>query len=734
VNQTDELQTFESAILLRDQAWRCAINYSHCSKGATARPRTEPYLIVEAQLCRARQSFNGLWANPKKQSTLAKVYLATQRTIYFQSDRQFSGIHCKLNRLQPSRDGPRNPRLRDMMHLKVDEAPSLLHADRRGLLQVRVIQVLAGHQFEGRRYERRGREFTSTRYADPCREVLRRTTPGALNVISFHRGIIGCQPDLIELSRDRTIVTLAGIDQTAPRNKKLTNDTFIAQDGQLDIRAKLSLASEDQEDAVERGNELRIYLPREEPQAIRWAVLNCHDYTHVNIIAALLRYKIELLVVVAHNPATRLYWEYAISDIHRLFCHIVIVNIGEWGGSGVFAPFRRIGYDKNAEISAAGQIFGIRGKSEIDATIELDFRELRRLRKTFAAKGFKADAIAKEGIGPFTAVVPSEHFMCTFDRPAGPPPVKLVEDVPTAWESRNIRVAIGQLNSMSVPDYVASTYRIRKHPNCRRFLRRLESHLTDLKKRCKLLKTPPGRPKLDVLLLPEVFVPRTYLDRLQSLSNELGATVICGIDYPDGGEETNANECAILRPHTELLKYRKITRSQYDAWRTEKPTTRMPLKPRGDTMYRFVNSQGEGFGVLVCYDYSHFDLIHKINLEGRPEPLDVLFVVAHNPFGLLYRSCCIADSHRFYQYIVMCNVSEFGGSGAFGPVRTPGARQTIVEVGKGTEAIALAELDIGGLREARRKTDHELHKKEFMRRPGLFQDTIIDGTLPQVSE
>ncbi|UQE03541.1 hypothetical protein [Bradyrhizobium japonicum] len=606
------------------------------------------------------------------------------------------------------------------MPFRVDLQHSSLSAEPGGFLKVHILQMKAGLPLEGRRHEleRAQGPFGTQEDVQACRALVEQTLPNALNVISYHRGMIGCVPELQELSRSRTIVTLAGIEDWT-RNGTLTNDAFIAMQGRLQRHTKISLSSEDQQGKVCAGDELRIFSPAVNENSVCWAVLNCHDYTHADIIAALLKHQIEILVVVTYNTATRLYWEYAVSDIHRLFCYIVIVNVGELGGSGVFAPFRRIGRERNASIGAGGQVFATRGPSEIGATIELDLCELRRLRETFRNKGFEADYEAHEDIGPITAVVPSEHFMTTVDRQAGVPPVHAVRNIRTTWGAKKIRVAVAQLNSMAVQDYVETRYRIRNHENCKAFLEVLDLHLSSLKRRCKLLERMPSGAHLDMLVLPEVFVPRPYLKKLQRLCNELGTTAICGIDYPDGGEETNANECAILRPRKKPVYYRKITRSQYDAWRTPE-AERMPLN-RGDTLYRFVNADGHGFGVLICYDFSHFDLIHKINLQKRTEPLDALFVVAHNPFGILYRSCCIADAHRFYQYVIMSNVSTFGGSGVFAPQRTSGARQTIVEIGKGTEAIALAELDLRSLREARNADDNALHKGNFIRRPGLFQ-------------
>lgn len=249
--------------------------------------------------------------------------------------------------------------------------------------------------------------------------------------------------------------------------------------------------------------------------------------------------------------------------------------------------------------------------------------------------------------------------------------------------------------------------------------------LLELEARCRQQGLTTSGSLLDLLVLPEVFVPRSFVGVLQGFSDRSGATVVAGLDYPDGGEEANANECAILRPRQAAVIYRKITRSQYDAHRDDKGA-RMPML-RGQQLVRFVNHDGRGFGVLICYDFSHFDLMWHLNLSGRATPLDVTVVIAHNPFGDLYRSCCIADSHRFYQYVVMCNVAEYGGSGVFGPLRTSGTRQVLLDAGKGIETLALTELQLTELANARKTEDRGLHDGVFMRRPGVFQTRWTSG-------
>jgi Predicted amidohydrolase len=533
--------------------------------------------------------------------------------------------------------------------------------------------------------------------------------------MSFHPGLSGCEEVLEKLALDRTIVGLMGVDSVRH------NSTLLATSGTLIRQEKISLSSDDEDLQVKRGRELNMFGPTAEhnQDAVSWAVLNCHDYTHVDILRVIQARRIEVLVVVTYNSATRLYWQYAVSDVHRLFCYVVIANVAELGGSGVFAPFRRIGQERNAQIGSGGQVFGARGAGEFQVNISLNIGELRSMRREFAEYGFKAPAIVSTRGSIYTPMVPSEHYMDTFDRKSGPPPLGSVTDVPNDWNLTKPRVAIAQLNDIGLEAYIQTRYRIRQHESCSEFEYMLSVKLLELEARCRQVGVTESKTLLDLLVFPEVFIPRSFAPTLQGFSNRMGAIIVAGLDYPDGGEDMNANECIVIRPYQKPVEYRKITRSQYDAHRNN-DGDRMPMR-RGQNLVRFVNTEGRGFGVLICYDLSHFDLLWNLNLFKRETPLDLIVVVAHNPFGDLYRSCCIADAHRFYQYVVMCNVSRYGGSGVFGPIRTPGARQVLLEAGKGVETLAVTELDLGKLNAARRTEDKGLHRGDFMRRPGVFK-------------
>ena len=580
-----------------------------------------------------------------------------------------------------------------------------------GKLSVRIIQRKAGRDLLGRRTGFEGAQDTSrvtNREIQEFGERLKETQPGELAVLSYHPGVAGQRSNLSDLSHDRSIVTLGGIDS------KKRNLTLIASNGEIVEQAKLSLSSEDLADDVVCGDKLYVFEPEGAAGCVRWAVLNCHDYSHPGILVELLKQQLDLLVVVTYNNATRLYWEYATSDVHRLFCYIVIVNVGELGGSGAFVPFRRVGRDENAKFGASGQIFGTRGPAEVDAVVTLDIGQLRERRDQFSREGlvrYRKDELAEE----IDFMVPPQHYMDTFDECAGPPRVDGVDEIKIKWNSKNPTIAVGQLDSMPLEAYTDNRYRLRGASQVQCFEDRLLARLSFLEQESKLTQSP-----LDFLVLPEVLVPREFAERhLADFSRTNSAIVIAGVDYPGSSPSDNRNSCFVYFPDGTRHAYDKITRSQYDAIDADGRSL-MPMN-RGRRLLRFVNGDGRSFGVLICYDFSHLDLVHQINTADGREPLDILFVVAHNPYSTLYRSSCISDSHRFYQHVVMCNVASFGCSGVYAPQRVKGSRQTLMEVGHNTVAISTVRLDLDSVRDARGKPDKDLNDGVMMRKPGIYQ-------------
>ncbi len=601
------------------------------------------------------------------------------------------------------------------------------------MLPVKLFQIDDGRELIGDRMSFMRAQLTkqaSQDDVDDYRNMLEGTEINALNVLSFHPGVSNNQSKIKALSADRTIVAHGGVPADADRLV-----TYLAQNGGMILQDKLSLSSEDEEGEIVAGDTLHIFKASRNVLlgAVNWAVLNCHDYTHVELVEILLEHDVEILVVVAYNPATRLYREYAISDAHRLFAYIVSVNTANIGGSGVYAPFRRLGKNKNASFGAGAELFGTRGPGAFETRIDLDIGRLRNLKEDFSENGFNASTFGTDEEDYYNAVAPSEKYLDTGSNDPNFRADITLRDIETSRLPDSLKVAIVQMQPMSRKAYLENKYRFPRGRERASFCREIATEMEALLARSRSRNGAATDSEIDLVVLPEVFAPRDFAaGYLSDFAHRSGATIVAGLDYPGLEESENANECVIIRPDGADVMYRKITRSQYDAVGADMKS-RMMMQ-RGTELIRFIDKAGVGFGVLICYDYSHLNIMRRINLEGRDHPLDFVIVVANNPFAQLYRACCIADAHRFYQYIVMCNVSEYGGSGMFAPASGSGARQTLGELGKGSVGTIYQTLDLKKLRENRSRSDvvinnrAEKHKggERFMRRPGIFQFRIDD--------
>ena len=467
-----------------------------------------------------------------------------------------------------------------------------------------------------------------------------------------------------------------------------------------------------------RGKQFHVFRA----EGWKLAVLNCHEYTDADLITSLLRERIDIVVVTSRNKASQMYAEYAGADIHRLFCFIVVNNVSDYGGSGVYAPFSRLANGKNA-IRLGGRLFASRGPCEISARVVLPLGELRELREHW--RGKPATEAGYQHIDPPESVKLSP----------GDAPYLGVLTMPSAIQEINldaqgfgrerkgpVRIAVAQLRSMSAEAYLRNSYCISRSEDCESFMETVESHLELLRRSTE--GRPAGHPP-DILVFPEVFLPRGLEHAVKQFAIDRNTIVIAGVEYDPQeaealygtGDARGANRCRIYVPigkEVRTYDYAKLTRSQYDAKYLIRSAAGNPTgeegtfgMDRGNHLLRF-SAEGLGrFGVLICYDLSHLEIVHAINFGVAPiasladAPLDMLFVVAHNPNADLYRRCCLADCHRFFQYVVMCNVAQYGGSGVFGPLRTAGERRTLMRAGKNAEGIFCTDVDIEALRDAR---------------------------------
>jgi predicted amidohydrolase len=230
-------------------------------------------------------------------------------------------------------------------------------------------------------------------------------------VISEHPGAHRLLDKAQQSALERIQIIVLPLGRVREENGDLSSTVAVLGiDQEPHLLRKISLSVEDQEKRLVRGEDLIIFdLPK-----IKFAVLNCHDYTHADLIVKLAEAQVELLVVTSFNPASDLYAQFALADAHRLFCFIALSNVGNLGGSGVFGPFRRKGR-KNSEgaweraLSVGGKLFYADGASAARVEVELPIGELRRARAIFRQPGIVDKK--KEEFLRYDPIIPAESFL-----------------------------------------------------------------------------------------------------------------------------------------------------------------------------------------------------------------------------------------------------------------------------------------------------------------------------------
>lgn len=553
-------------------------------------------------------------------------------------------------------------------------------------------------------------------------------------IISEHPGN-AFSLDLLQRQSDRQqqlIIARLGYHLNENEGKICNSVAVISPEQPPVFVDQISFSTEDlkfeADEILHRGNEIHVFST---PLG-NLGVISCHDYTHADILKQIFEHNIEILVVSSFNPATRLFMQYALADIHRFSCFVIISNIANYGGSGVFAPFRYNG-PKRASMSLGGALAYTQGQSRAYLEVDLPIAHLRKLRhgESTITETFE-DAIA------WTPIYPSEEFITQ-----GEPDYKrklvtpdFLETIDLAQEGYlpttqdDLQIGVAHLQSMDKEDYIDNYYCISCSKNVPGYITNIKSHLHFLAE--KLENT--GQ-RIDFLVFPELFLPLTLEGALKDFARRFNTIIIGGMEFdpqPDDLEcpemAQGVNRCFVYLPtqtgEVRRFQYDKLTRSQYDARTPSVGDSGWGYfkMPRGNHLIRFACGDQWSFAVLICYDYSHFDIIHRLNRDpAYPMPPDMLFIVASNPDSQLYERCCIADSHRFYQYIIMSNVSQYGGSGIFAPIKTPGRRQTLFNSGLGTEAISIAKVAWKDLQAARQTRDLDTGSY-FQNKPGIFQE------------
>jgi hypothetical protein len=114
-------------------------------------------------------------------------------------------------------------------------------------------------------------------------------------------------------------------------------------------------------------------------QPERLAAINCYEFTDLNL-RELLRGRIEALIIAANNRDVPTFDNLVESTHYDLFCHVLLVNAGAFGGSAVRAPYREPYHRRIFDIHG-GDLFAV-NLCELDLAV---FRQAGAANPTHAA-------------------------------------------------------------------------------------------------------------------------------------------------------------------------------------------------------------------------------------------------------------------------------------------------------------------------------------------------------------